>query len=72
MNVLVANRSHVNTDCFSVQVQIFDQVMLESVKSPGHFLHASEPYQIDHFTTRYPTARVFILTINSSSTIILI
>ncbi|XP_076109900.1 inositol 1,4,5-trisphosphate-gated calcium channel ITPR2-like isoform X1 [Mytilus galloprovincialis] len=31
-------------------VQLYDQVMLESIKSPGHFLHASEPYQIDHFT----------------------
>ncbi|CAC5357472.1 unnamed protein product [Mytilus coruscus] len=31
-------------------VQLYDQVMLESIKSPGHFLHASEPYRIDHFT----------------------
>lgn len=32
-----------------LQVQLYDQVMLESVKSIGHFLHASEAYQIDHF-----------------------
>ncbi|XP_074663089.1 inositol 1,4,5-trisphosphate-gated calcium channel ITPR3-like [Tubulanus polymorphus] len=31
-------------------IQIFDQVVLESIKSPGHYLHASNPFQIDYFT----------------------
>ncbi|XP_064627454.1 inositol 1,4,5-trisphosphate receptor type 1-like isoform X9 [Lineus longissimus] len=31
-------------------IQIFDQVVLESIKSPGHFMHASAPYQIDYLT----------------------
>ncbi|XP_060552412.1 inositol 1,4,5-trisphosphate receptor type 2-like [Ruditapes philippinarum] len=31
-------------------VQIYDQIVFESVKSPGHFIHASSPFQIDHFT----------------------
>ena len=42
--------------CYSVimlfffQVQIYDQIVFESIKSPGHFLHASAGFQIDHFT----------------------
>ncbi|WAR13356.1 ITPR1-like protein, partial [Mya arenaria] len=31
-------------------VQIYDQIVFESIKSPGHFLHASSGFQIDHFT----------------------
>ncbi|KAH3824458.1 hypothetical protein DPMN_126294 [Dreissena polymorpha] len=31
-------------------VQIYDQIVFESIKSPGHFLHASSAFQIDHFT----------------------
>ncbi|KAK3086885.1 hypothetical protein FSP39_024881 [Pinctada imbricata] len=31
-------------------VQIYDQIVFESIKSPGHFFHASQPFQIDHFT----------------------
>ncbi|KAK7114914.1 hypothetical protein V1264_000891 [Littorina saxatilis] len=31
-------------------VQLYDQIVFESVKSPGHYFHASEPYQIDHFS----------------------
>ncbi|KAL5022859.1 hypothetical protein ScPMuIL_002014, partial [Solemya velum] len=31
-------------------VQIFDQIVFESIKSPGHFFHASSQFQIDHFT----------------------
>ncbi|KAL4233979.1 hypothetical protein ACF0H5_005634 [Mactra antiquata] len=31
-------------------VQIYDQIVFESVKSPGHFIHASQFYQIDNFT----------------------
>ena len=37
--------------CFILfQVQLYDQIVFESVKSPGHYFHASEPYQIDHFS----------------------
>ena len=32
------------------QVQLFDQIVFESVKSHGHYFHASEPFQIDHFS----------------------
>ncbi|XP_060075349.1 inositol 1,4,5-trisphosphate receptor type 1-like [Ylistrum balloti] len=31
-------------------VQLFDQIVFESVKSHGHYFHASESFQIDHFT----------------------
>ncbi|XP_064599288.1 inositol 1,4,5-trisphosphate receptor type 1-like [Liolophura sinensis] len=31
-------------------VQIFDQIVFESVKSPGHYFHASLPYQINYNT----------------------
>ncbi|XP_021341779.1 inositol 1,4,5-trisphosphate receptor type 2-like [Mizuhopecten yessoensis] len=31
-------------------VQIYDQIVFESIKSPGHFFHASSAYQIDHIT----------------------
>ncbi|KAK3610320.1 hypothetical protein CHS0354_029790 [Potamilus streckersoni] len=31
-------------------VQIYDQIVFESIKSPGHFFHASAPFQIDHMT----------------------
>ncbi|XP_071176008.1 inositol 1,4,5-trisphosphate-gated calcium channel ITPR2-like isoform X12 [Mytilus edulis] len=31
-------------------VQLFDQIVFESMKSPGHYFHTSESYQIDHFT----------------------
>ncbi|XP_055890997.1 inositol 1,4,5-trisphosphate receptor-like isoform X3 [Biomphalaria glabrata] len=31
-------------------VQLYDQIVFESVKSPGHYFHASEAYQIDHFS----------------------
>nr|XP_022341730.1 inositol 1,4,5-trisphosphate receptor type 2-like isoform X3 [Crassostrea virginica] len=31
-------------------VQLFDQIVFESVKSHGHYFHASEPFQIDHFS----------------------
>ncbi|KAK2140830.1 hypothetical protein LSH36_1236g00007 [Paralvinella palmiformis] len=31
-------------------VQVFDQIILESVKSPGQFFHASAAWKIDHFT----------------------
>ncbi|XP_078335085.1 inositol 1,4,5-trisphosphate-gated calcium channel ITPR2-like [Crassostrea virginica] len=31
-------------------VQIYDQIVFESIKSPGHFFHASSPFQIDHST----------------------
>ncbi|XP_035825085.1 inositol 1,4,5-trisphosphate receptor type 3 isoform X3 [Aplysia californica] len=30
-------------------VQLYDQIVFESVKSPGHYFHTSEPFQIDHF-----------------------
>ena len=30
-------------------VQIYDQIVFESIKSPGHFFHASDSVQIDHF-----------------------
>ncbi|BFZ19740.1 hypothetical protein BsWGS_22779 [Bradybaena similaris] len=30
-------------------VQIYDQIIFESIKSPGHFFHASVGFQIDHF-----------------------
>ncbi|CAL1526674.1 unnamed protein product [Lymnaea stagnalis] len=30
-------------------VQLYDQICFESIKSPGHYFHASEHYQIDHF-----------------------
>ncbi|KAL4234550.1 hypothetical protein ACF0H5_006191 [Mactra antiquata] len=29
-------------------VQLYDQIVFESVKSPGHYFHASEPHQIDY------------------------
>ncbi len=32
-----------------IQIQESDQVVLESIKSPGQFLHSSAPYQLDHF-----------------------
>ncbi|GFS12809.1 inositol 1,4,5-trisphosphate receptor type 1, partial [Elysia marginata] len=32
-------------------VQLYDQIVFESVKSPGHYFHASECCQIDHFST---------------------
>ncbi|XP_055891550.1 inositol 1,4,5-trisphosphate receptor type 1-like isoform X4 [Biomphalaria glabrata] len=31
-------------------VQIYDQIIFESIKSPGHFFHASSGFQVDHFT----------------------
>ncbi|XP_029657301.1 inositol 1,4,5-trisphosphate receptor-like, partial [Octopus sinensis] len=31
-------------------VQLFDQIVFESVKSPGHFFHASEKFQIDCYS----------------------
>ncbi|VDI71716.1 Hypothetical predicted protein [Mytilus galloprovincialis] len=31
-------------------VQIYDQIVYESIKSPGHFFHASQPFNVDHFT----------------------
>ncbi|KAK3085572.1 hypothetical protein FSP39_005468 [Pinctada imbricata] len=31
-------------------VQLFDQIVFESVKSHGHYFHASESFQIDHFS----------------------
>ncbi|GFN95264.1 inositol 1,4,5-trisphosphate receptor type 1 [Plakobranchus ocellatus] len=31
-------------------VQIYDQIVFESIKSPGHFFHASAPFEIDHLT----------------------
>ncbi|KAH9502988.1 hypothetical protein Btru_072533, partial [Bulinus truncatus] len=31
-------------------VQLYDQIVFESVKSPGHYFHASDPYQIDSFS----------------------
>ncbi|XP_050396213.1 inositol 1,4,5-trisphosphate receptor type 1 [Patella vulgata] len=31
-------------------VQLYDQIVFESVKSPGHYFHSSEPYQIDRFS----------------------
>lgn len=34
----------------SLKVQIYDQIVFESIKSPGHFFHASSPFQIDHST----------------------
>lgn len=33
------------------QVQVYDQVILESVKSPGQYFHASSSFKIDHFTS---------------------
>ena len=32
-----------------LQVQEGDSIVLESVKSPGQYLHSSAPYQIDNF-----------------------
>ena len=32
------------------QVQIYDQTIFESYKSPGQFFHASSAWKIDHFT----------------------
>ncbi|CAH1800294.1 unnamed protein product [Owenia fusiformis] len=32
-------------------VQILDQVIFESAKTPGQYFHASAPYKIDHFST---------------------
>ncbi len=32
------------------QIEIHDQIVLESLRSPGTFLHTSAPYKIDHFT----------------------
>ncbi|RUS87050.1 hypothetical protein EGW08_005203, partial [Elysia chlorotica] len=31
-------------------VQLYDQIVFESVKSPGHYFHVSESCQIDHFS----------------------
>ncbi|XP_041376656.1 inositol 1,4,5-trisphosphate receptor type 1-like [Gigantopelta aegis] len=31
-------------------VQIYDQIVFESIKSPGHYFHASQGFQVDHFT----------------------
>ncbi|XP_076470932.1 inositol 1,4,5-trisphosphate-gated calcium channel ITPR2-like isoform X2 [Babylonia areolata] len=31
-------------------VQIFDQIVFESIKSPGHFYHASQAFQVEHLT----------------------
>ena len=36
--------------CYS-QVQIYDQIVFESVKSPGQYFHASVPFTIDYFNT---------------------
>ncbi|ELT91343.1 hypothetical protein CAPTEDRAFT_201920 [Capitella teleta] len=36
-------------------VQIFDQIIFESVKSPGQFFHASAAWKIDHFTIGFAT-----------------
>lgn len=30
-------------------VQMLDQIVFESVKSPGQYFHASVPFNIDHF-----------------------
>jgi len=32
------------------QVQIYDQIIFESVKSPGQYFHASAPWKIDNFS----------------------
>ncbi|CAH1798712.1 unnamed protein product [Owenia fusiformis] len=32
-------------------VQIYDQIILESIKSPGQFFHASDAFRIDNFCT---------------------
>ena len=37
-------------DVVSTQVQIYDQIIFESVKSPGQYFHASAPYKIDNFS----------------------
>ena len=34
----------------NLQVQIYDQTIFESYKSPGQFFHASSAWKIDHFT----------------------
>ncbi|CAH1798283.1 unnamed protein product [Owenia fusiformis] len=31
-------------------IQIYDQIVFESVKSPGQFFHASAPWRIDHYS----------------------
>ncbi|XP_046366515.2 inositol 1,4,5-trisphosphate receptor type 3-like isoform X5 [Haliotis rufescens] len=31
-------------------VQLYDQIVFESVKSPGHYFHTSDPFQIDNFS----------------------
>jgi len=35
---------------YCAQVQIYDQTIFESYKSPGQFFHASSAWKIDHFT----------------------
>ncbi|KAL8603330.1 hypothetical protein ACOMHN_054026 [Nucella lapillus] len=34
----------------NMMVQIFDQIVFESIKSPGHFYHASQGFQVEHLT----------------------
>jgi len=53
-NVLSANQTISPLHCITVfllcsQVQIFDQTIFESYKSPGQFFHASSAWKIDHF-----------------------
>ena len=38
---------------FIQQVQLYDQIVFESVKSPGHYFHASEPHQLDYKSYGY-------------------
>ena len=58
------------------QVQLYDQIVFESVKSPGHYFHVSECCQIDHFSKGYVCLSVclyirFIVTLKTFSIMIM-
>ena len=46
--------------CFIFQVQIYDQIIFESVKSPGQYFHASAPWKIDNFSVGWFTCLCFL------------
>ncbi|XP_053402419.1 inositol 1,4,5-trisphosphate receptor type 1-like isoform X7 [Mercenaria mercenaria] len=54
-------------------VQLYDQIVFESVKSPGHYFHASEPHQLDyksHGISAFPRSELNLGVERSSFTLI--
>ena len=42
-----------------LQVQIYDQIIFESLKSPGQYFHVSTTFKIDHFTNGWASSTHF-------------